>query len=122
MAQAIDRPEARVPPAHRPAPRPPVEVRPKELSVTGITTLIRDPYAIYARHVLQLRPLDPLRAEPDALARGSVLHRILEAFIRERRRSEADERGTRTASGDRRRGSGRGRALARGADAVAGAA
>jgi ATP-dependent helicase/nuclease subunit B len=35
-----------------------------------IKTLIRDPYAIYARHVLRLRPLDPLRPTPDALARG----------------------------------------------------
>ncbi len=90
MAQAIDRPEAKVPPAHRPAPRPPVEVRPKELAVTGIRTLIRDPYAIYARHVLKLYPLAPLRAEPDALARGSALHRILETFIKERPLGETD--------------------------------
>jgi double-strand break repair protein AddB len=91
MATAIDRPEARLPPAHRPAPRPPVAVRPKELAVTGIRTLIRDPYAVYARHVLKLRPLDPLRAEPDALARGSALHRILEAFIRERPEGEPEQ-------------------------------
>ncbi len=91
MAQALDRPEARLPGAHRPAPRPPVAVRPRELAVTGIRTLIRDPYAIYARYVLALRPLPPLRAEPDALARGSALHRILEAFVRERPDAESDE-------------------------------
>jgi double-strand break repair protein AddB len=90
-ATAIDRPEERVPPARRPAPRPPVDVRPTELAVTGIRTLIRDPYAIYARHILKLRPLAPLRAEPDALARGSALHRILEAFIRERPPREPDD-------------------------------
>ena len=69
-------------PAKRPAPRPPVEARPKRLSVTEIKTLIRDPYAIYARHVLKLRPLDPLRPEPDPRLRGVVLHEILEILLR----------------------------------------
>ena len=59
--------------------------------MTGIRTLIRDPYAIYARHVLRLRPLDPLRPTPDAMARGSALHRILEAFIRDDRAETAAE-------------------------------
>ncbi len=84
LALAADRPEAIVSPAHRPAPRPPVAVRPRELAVTGIRTLIRDPYAIYARRILHLRPLDPLRPSPDALARGSAIHAILERFVQER--------------------------------------
>jgi len=58
-----------------------VAVRPRELPVTAIRTLIRDPYAIYARYILRLRPLDPLRPAPDALMRGSVLHAILERFV-----------------------------------------
>ena len=60
LAQAIDRPEATVPPAHR-ARRRARRSRcgPKELAVTGIRTLIRDPYAIYARHVLQAAPAGP---------------------------------------------------------------
>jgi ATP-dependent helicase/nuclease subunit B len=69
------------PPALRPSPRPPVDVRPKQLSVTEIKRLIRDPYAIYARHVLRLRPLDSLMQAPDALLRGIVTHDVLEAFI-----------------------------------------
>lgn len=72
----------RVAPARRPSPRPPVAARPRQLSVTEIKTLIRDPYAIYARHVLKLRPLDPLRPEPDSLLRGTVLHEILERFLK----------------------------------------
>jgi ATP-dependent helicase/nuclease subunit B len=84
MARALDTPPQMVAPARRPAPRPPVALRPTELPVTAIKTLIRDPYAIYARTILRLRPLDPLRQTPDALARGSVLHVILERFIRER--------------------------------------
>lgn len=80
-AAALERAPS-VSPAQRPAPRPPVAARPRELPVTAIRTLIRDPYAVYARRILRLRPLDPLRPAPDALLRGSVLHRILEEFVR----------------------------------------
>ena len=51
-ARALDRPEA-VAPAKRPAPCPPVELRPRKLSVTRVETLRRDPYAIYAESILQ---------------------------------------------------------------------
>ena len=71
--------------APRPAPCPPVALRPERLRLTEIQTLIRDPYAIYARHILHLRPLDPLMKVPDALLRGTVLHAILERFIDETR-------------------------------------
>jgi double-strand break repair protein AddB len=81
MAAAFDRaPE--VPGATRPSPRPPVTARPRKLSVTEIKTLVRDPFAIYARHILKLRPLNPLRPEADPLLRGVVLHEILEIFLR----------------------------------------
>ncbi|WP_298429003.1 PD-(D/E)XK nuclease family protein [uncultured Jannaschia sp.] len=69
-------------PAPRPAPKPPIRVRPTELGVTAIETLIRDPYAIYARRVLRLRPLDPLRLGPDARVRGRAVHDAMEAFSR----------------------------------------
>jgi ATP-dependent helicase/nuclease subunit B len=68
--------------AQRPSPRPPVASRPRKLSVTEIKTLIRDPYATYARHILTLKPLDPLRPEADPRLRGVVLHEILEIFLR----------------------------------------
>ncbi|KIC40956.1 helicase [Ruegeria sp. ANG-S4] len=73
----------RTAPAHRPSPCPPVAARPRRLSVTEIKRLIRDPYAIYAKHVLRLRPLDPLVQAPDALLRGIVVHEILEHFVRD---------------------------------------
>lgn len=76
---------AQVTPAPRPSPRPPVGTRPRQLSVTQIRTLIRDPYAIYAREILRLSPVNPLRQEPDAPLRGDVLHDIFEAFVRDRR-------------------------------------
>ncbi len=82
-ARALDAPDTVVPPAPRPAPRPPVPARPRSLSVTEIETLIRDPYAVYARRVLGLRPLDPLGRPPDARDRGTVIHHILARFARE---------------------------------------
>lgn len=67
----------------RPSPRPPVKARPKALSVTEIKTLIRDPYAIYAKHVLRLKPIDSLMKKPDAILRGIAVHEILEVFVRD---------------------------------------
>ena len=52
------------------------------MSVTEVRTLIRDPYAVYARRVLGLRALDPLRPEPSAAERGNVLHDIMDRFLR----------------------------------------
>lgn len=75
-------------PCPRPAPRPPVDARPRELPVTAIRTLIRDPYAVYARYILRLRPLDPLQPAPDPRVRGMVLHRIVEDFVRDRPEDE----------------------------------
>ncbi|WP_372884514.1 double-strand break repair protein AddB [Shimia sp.] len=74
---------AELPPATRPSPRPPVAARPKRLSVTQIKRLIRDPYAIYARETLRLRPLDSLMKTPDALLRGIIVHEVLERFVRD---------------------------------------
>ncbi|MDT8857579.1 double-strand break repair protein AddB [Paracoccaceae bacterium Fryx2] len=84
LAARLELPEATLPPAKRPAPRPPVAARPTELAVTGIRTLIRDPYAIYARYILRLKKLDPLKQSPDARLRGSLLHTILERFVKDR--------------------------------------
>ncbi len=80
LAGMLDRPAKAVRPEPRPAPSPPAAMRPKRLSVTEIQRLIRDPYAIYARHVLRLRPLPPLVPEPDARLKGTVFHAILAAF------------------------------------------
>ncbi|MEM9583857.1 MAG: double-strand break repair protein AddB [Pseudomonadota bacterium] len=83
LAQDYDQPRTELPPAPRPSPQPPVAARPQELWVTHVETLIRDPYAIYARHVLGLKPLKPLHAEANAALRGDVIHKILQAFISE---------------------------------------
>lgn len=90
LVTALDQPTAaqqtdpRLTPAQRPSPRPPLDQRPKELSLTRISLLIRDPYAIYCRYVLRLKRLDALRHEPDAALRGQILHSILESFVKHR--------------------------------------
>jgi RecB family exonuclease len=84
MANRLERPEAALPAAGRPSPQPPFAHRPRELALTRIATLIRNPYEIYARYILQLRKLDPLHRGPDARLRGSTLHKILETFVRAR--------------------------------------
>ncbi|HHC29484.1 MAG TPA: double-strand break repair protein AddB, partial [Rhodobacterales bacterium] len=82
-----------VAPAPRPSPQPPVGARPTQLSVTQITKLVRDPYAIYANKILRLRPLKPLAQTPDASLRGTILHRIMERFVAETPPEEAPEEG-----------------------------
>jgi ATP-dependent helicase/nuclease subunit B len=52
------------------------------LSVTEISTWQRNPYAIYARHVLGLQKLDELDAELDASDRGTMIHAALEQFVK----------------------------------------
>jgi ATP-dependent helicase/nuclease subunit B len=86
-AMGLGEPEGDVQPCCRPRPKPPVEVRPRRLSVTEVETLIRDPYAIYAKHVLCLHPVASLVPEPDARTRGNIMHGIVEHFVRETQHS-----------------------------------
>jgi ATP-dependent helicase/nuclease subunit B len=78
-ARELDRPE-QVRPAPRPAPTPPRLARPKGLSVTEIEDWLRDPYTIYAKHVLRLKPLDAVDTEPGAAERGTIIHAAVGAF------------------------------------------
>lgn len=90
LADALERPNSAhladpgLAPARRPAPQPPLAARPVRLSLSNIGRLIRDPYAIYARHVLRLRPLEPLRQMADPRDRGTVFHDILQRFVKGR--------------------------------------
>ncbi|TPI07769.1 double-strand break repair protein AddB, partial [Mesorhizobium sp. B4-1-3] len=68
--------------ALRPQPKPPLSMRPLHFSVTEIETLRRDPYAVYARRILGLMPLEPLIRDPGAAERGTLFHEILHMFSR----------------------------------------
>jgi ATP-dependent helicase/nuclease subunit B len=72
-----------VPNATRPAPRPPADLQPRKYSFSQIGRLRRDPYAIYARHILRLDPIAPFNLDPGPAERGSLYHRIVDRFVRE---------------------------------------
>jgi ATP-dependent helicase/nuclease subunit B len=78
-AHTLDQPP-KVEPVKRPAPTPPRAVRPARLSVTEIEHWLRDPYSIYAKHILKLRPLDAVDTPPGARDRGIVIHGAIGDF------------------------------------------
>src|ERR687891_200 len=69
-------------PDPRPAPSPPLEARPRGLSVSDVGLWMKDPYDLYAKRTLGLAPLEALEADPGALERGNVIHKVLERFVR----------------------------------------
>ena len=82
MARKLDETQMNANPVLRPEPRPPFEARPKRLSVTEIEHWLRDPYTIYAKHVLKLQPLDDIDTPPGAADRGTVIHNAIGEFAK----------------------------------------
>ncbi|MEA1013538.1 double-strand break repair protein AddB [Sphingosinicella sp. LY1275] len=81
-AQALDRP-ADYRPAAQPAPVPPADIRPRSISVTEVDRLKADPFAFYARKMLRLLALDPIDADPSPAWRGTAVHDVLEAWMKQ---------------------------------------
>ncbi|MDP9589402.1 UNVERIFIED_ORG: ATP-dependent helicase/nuclease subunit B [Shinella zoogloeoides] len=77
-----------VPNAPRPSPKPPAGLQPKKYSFSEVGRLRRDPYAIYARHILRLDPIAPFNLDPGPAERGSLYHRIVDRFVREEKTGE----------------------------------
>lgn len=78
LTRALDAPTGRPDFASRPRPTPPVARRPRVLPVTGVERWVRDPYAVYARYVLNLEPLDRPGQSAEAMARGQAVHKAVE--------------------------------------------
>ena len=78
-AQSLDRP-GRVTRIKRPEPKPPRAARPRALSVTEIEHWLRDPYTIYAKHILGLDRLDPVDMPPSGAERGNAIHGAIGEF------------------------------------------
>ena len=81
-ARAMDAPD-RIMAAAAPEPCPPLEARPDRLSVTAIERLLRDPYSIYASHILRLRRLDAIDLDPGFAVRGRFYHSLFARFALE---------------------------------------
>jgi ATP-dependent helicase/nuclease subunit B len=54
------------------------------MAVTTVERWVRDPYAVYARYILRLRPLERPAEPVEARARGSAVHKAFERFAVER--------------------------------------
>ena len=67
-------------PIKAPAPCPPLEMRPREISASNVEVYMTDPYSIFAKYILGLKPLDDLDAPADARDYGNLVHKILEQF------------------------------------------
>jgi len=86
-AQQMDYvPADKVEPAAEPKPRPPKEKRwrtdkGRSLSITEVKTFIRNPYAIYGKHVLGLKRLGDLDQSNGAAEFGSAIHLGIENFL-----------------------------------------
>ncbi len=63
-----------------PAPTPPVIARPRALSASNVEMWLRDPYAIYAKYILNLKPLDEVEEDLSMADYGTIIHEILEEF------------------------------------------
>lgn len=69
-------------PIDQPRPTPPVSMRPRRLSVTDIEKWIRNPYQIYARHILKLKPLKKLEIDFEAKDKGDIFHQVFEECLK----------------------------------------
>ena len=70
-----------VKPVARPAPVPPLALRPATLRITDVEKLLADPYDFYARRILRLEPMQPLETPPGAAERGSIIHAALHQVL-----------------------------------------
>ena len=73
MVYMLDRP-TKLQKINPPAPTPPVEARPRTLSASAIEILMRDPYEIYAKYILKLKPLEELENPLNTSDYGNLIH------------------------------------------------
>lgn len=66
-----------------PAPKPPAEQRQVAISATDLDRLRGAPFAFYAGKIMNLRSLDPPDAPPSAAWRGTMVHDVLEQWVKE---------------------------------------
>jgi ATP-dependent helicase/nuclease subunit B len=63
-----------------PAPTPKLTPRLTKLSVTQVEQLMRDPYGVYAKQILRLKPLENLDRAPTHADFGQFLHACINEF------------------------------------------
>ena len=79
-ARSLDAPPKTIARIAAPQPRPPAHARPTSITVTEVEHWLRDPYTIYAKHVLRLAPLEAVDTPPGARDRGNLIHDAIGDF------------------------------------------
>ena len=64
----------------KPNPKPQLSVRPKKLSATNINVLKKNPYDIYAKYILKLKPLNILLETNIQSTLGTIIHKAIEIY------------------------------------------
>ncbi|NUX01420.1 recombinase RecB [Wolbachia endosymbiont of Madathamugadia hiepei] len=83
----LNTPECIVPCA-QPMPKPQTEVRKEKMRVmscSAIEKLIRNPYSFYVEYILGLKQLRDLNFKPSMLEFGTMVHNILERYLRDKK-------------------------------------
>ena len=80
LTRALDDPGPAIP-VDKPEPRPPAEQRPDKIRVTDVDRLKADPYAFYARAILDLKLLDPVDADHTAAWKGIAVHEVFQQWL-----------------------------------------
>ena len=75
---------------NQPNPTPATKHRPKIFTVSELETLFKDPYQIYAKKILKLRPLNDVTAIISQADYGSWVHKFLEVATLEDRLEPTD--------------------------------
>ncbi len=83
---------SKIQPYPQPRPTPPVSIRPRQLSVTEIETWLRDPYSIYAKHILKLKKIPDIEESQETRDWGIYVHKVLELYTRLENKTHKSER------------------------------
>ena len=79
LARDLDAPEESIR-ISSPVPCPPIEARPRVMSASNVELWLRDPYSIFAKYILNLRPLEDINPDLSLADYGNIIHAILEQF------------------------------------------
>ncbi|QOD38295.1 PD-(D/E)XK nuclease family protein [Candidatus Wolbachia massiliensis] len=85
--RVLNTPECIVPCA-QPMPKPKTKVREEKMQVmscSAVEKLIRSPYSFYVEYILNLKQLKDLNFKPSILEFGTMVHSILEKYLRDKK-------------------------------------
>lgn len=87
-AQEWDRPST-LQPRGAPMPQPDLKFRPKTLAVTDIREWFNDPYSLYAKKILNVKPADEIDHQVGSREWGTLVHGIIEEFLPQINKADA---------------------------------